>query len=98
MPLGPSSPNTPRVPTIDDLSVYRHDEELLVVTSWLTRGRCAEVWRFSFSERYTIRPFLMPNDMQGISYSLIRMAVEKFVAEEASRKAGQSGAMNADAA
>lgn len=90
MPLSSDRQSTPKLPTIDDLCVYRRDEEMLVVTSWLTRGRCAEVFKFSFSDHYSIQPFLTHSYMQGISYSLILEAVKKFVADEAARNAARA--------
>jgi hypothetical protein len=69
-------------PTLDDLTVSRRDAETLKVSSWLTSGRCATVFKFSFSSRYGVQPFLIPSYMQGITHALILAAVERFVAHE----------------
>lgn len=73
------------MPTIEDLTVSRRDAEILEVSSWLTRGRCATVYKFSFSENLSVQPFLIPSYMQGISTGLILEAAKKFIAEEAAR-------------
>jgi len=65
--------------TVKDLHVYRQDSELLVVSSWITNGRCAEVFIFPFSERPAIHQFLIPKYMGGITVSLIREAVDLFL-------------------
>jgi len=70
-------------PALDDLSVCgRGSDDCLdhyTVSSWLTRGRCAEV-AVSRSDptRFHIRPFLIPSYMQGITDGLIREAVLAF--------------------
>ncbi len=70
-------------PALDDLSVCgRGSDDCLdhyTVSSWLTRGRCAEV-AVSRSDptRFHIRPFLIPSYMQGITDGLIREAVLVF--------------------
>jgi len=69
-------------PTIDDLRVFRRDQEVFEVYSGLTRGRCATVYKFSFSKNYSIQPFLIPSYMQGITNSLILDAVIRFVENE----------------
>ena len=74
-------------PKLEDLSVYRRDAETLQVYSHLTRGLCATVYKFSFSDHYNIQPTLISSYMQGITFVLINAAVEKFVAEEAAKKA-----------
>ena len=71
-------------PALDDLSVCgRGSDDCLdyyTVSSWLTRGRCAEV-AVSRSDptRLQIRPFLTHSYMQGITDGLIREAVQAFV-------------------
>ena len=73
-------------PALDDLSVCgRGSDDCLdyyTVSSWLTRGRCAEV-AVSRSDptRFHIRPFLIPSYMQGITDGLIREAVLAFRAK-----------------
>ncbi len=72
-------------PALDDLSVCGcgADEHLdyYTVSSWLTRGRCAEVGvSRSNPARFHIRPFLIPSYMQGITDGLIREAVLAFQA------------------
>ena len=73
-------------PALDDLSVCgRGSDDCLdhyTVSSWLTRGRCAEV-AVSRSDptRFPIRPFLIPSYMQGITDGLIREAVLAFRAK-----------------
>lgn len=73
-------------PALDDLSVCgRGLDDCLdhyTVSSWLTRGRCAEV-AVSRSDptRFHIRPFLIPSYMQGITDGLIREAVLAFRAK-----------------
>lgn len=79
------------VPTLEDLSVCRRDAEVFEVSSWLTRGRCATVYKFAFSERMSVRPFLIPSYMQGITTGLILGAVESFLANERAIAAKQSG-------
>lgn len=74
------------MPTIDDLSVHRRDAEILEVSSWLTRGRCATVFKFSFSENLSVQPFLVPSYMQGITTELILEAARKFLAAEGASK------------
>ena len=80
-------------PALDDLSVCgRGSDDCLdhyTVSSWLTRGRCAEV-AVSRSDpaRFHIRPFLIPSYMQGITDGLIRKAVLAFRAR--GDKPGQS--------
>ncbi|HYD61936.1 MAG TPA: hypothetical protein VEC35_16340 [Noviherbaspirillum sp.] len=69
-------------PTIDDLDVYRKDAEVLEVQSWLTRGRCATVYMFSFSAQPRVAPFLIPSYMQGITEPLILEAVKLFLEKE----------------
>ena len=71
-------------PALDDLSVCgRGSDDCLhyyTVSSWLTRGRCAEV-AVSRSDpaRFHIRPFLIPSYMQGITDGLIREAIRAFI-------------------
>lgn len=80
-------------PTLEDLTVSRRDGEVLEVSSWLTRGRCATVYKFSFSENYSVQPFLIGSYMQGITTGLILKAVKEFVQKEAmleNRKPGIS--------
>ena len=73
-------------PALDDLSVCgRGSDDCLdhyTVSSWLTRGRCAEV-AVSRSDptRFHIRPFLISSYMQGITDGLIREAVLAFRAK-----------------
>jgi len=73
-------------PTIDDLFVYRRDAEILVVSSWLTRGCCATVYKFDFSDNYNIVPYLIPSYMQGISDELMGEAVRRFIAKERAKQ------------
>ena len=71
-------------PALDDLSVCgRGSDDCLdhyTVSSWLTRGRCAEV-AVSRSDptRFHIRPFLIPSYMQGITDGLICEAIRSFI-------------------
>lgn len=73
-------------PALDDLSVCGSGSDDCLdhytVSSWLTRGRCAEV-AVSRSDptRFHIRPFLIPSYMQGITDGLIREAVLAFRAK-----------------
>ncbi len=70
-------------PSIKDLTVTRLDSETLEVSSSLTRGRCATVYMFGFSNgRKTIVPFLIPSYMQGIGTTLISEAVDAFLERE----------------
>lgn len=82
-------------PALDDLSVYRDRPGLYsehydyyTVHSWLTRGRCAEVTvSRSNPESISVRPFLIPSYMQGITDSLIRQAVRVFIHSQQEVKA-----------
>jgi hypothetical protein len=76
----------PGAPTIEDLTVTRRDAEVLEVSSWLTRGRCATVYKFSFSTNYSVKPFLIRSYMQGISTALILDAVHAYVERESAQK------------
>jgi hypothetical protein len=73
---------TPTGASVSDLTVMRRDAEILEVSSSHTRGRCATVYKFSFSENYSIQPFLIPSYMQGITTEMIRQAVHTFVERE----------------
>ena len=71
-------------PTLDDLSVSADgsDKDLdhYTVSSWLTRGRCAEVAvSRNDPSRIHVRPFLIPSYMQGITESLIVAAVRAHI-------------------
>lgn len=74
-------------PALDDLSVYRDRSgsysehyDYYTVYSWITRGRCAEVTvSRSNPENISVRPFLIPSYMQGITDGLIREAVKAFI-------------------
>lgn len=74
-------------PVLSDLSVSAggSDQHLdyYTVSSWLTRGRCAEVAvSRSDPERVHVHPFLIPSYMQGITDGLIREAIRAAVRAE----------------
>lgn len=73
---------TMTAPTVEDLTVCRRDSEILEVSSWLTRGRCATVYMFAFTDRIAVQEFLIPSYMQGITQALILEAVTLFLATE----------------
>ena len=70
-------------PTANDLSVYRRDAEVFEVHSWITRGRCATVYKFAFSEHMSVQAFMIPRYMQGITTELVLEAVSRFLETEA---------------
>ena len=82
-------------PTLDDLSVFRDRSgsysehyDYYTVYSGLTRGRCAEVSASrSDPANISIRPFLIPSYMQGITNNLIREAVKAFIQAHQENKA-----------
>ncbi len=80
-------------PKLKDLSVYRTNDEVFEVCSWLTRGRCATVYKFAFSKHMTVREFLIPKYMQEITTGLILEAVDAFLENEKA-----SAAQHADTA
>ena len=72
------------LPVADDLSVYNDGSDqhadYYMVSSWLTRGRCAEVAVPRCDPaRFHIKPFLIQSYMQGITESLIREVVQAFI-------------------
>ena len=74
------------MPSIDDLLVARKSAEVFEVSSWITRGRCATVYKFAFSKNFSVSPFLIKSYMGGITTELIVDAVEAFLAKEQERK------------
>lgn len=73
--------------TLNDLTVYRRradfdSPEVFEVSSWLTRGRCATVYKSKCTNAMTIQPFLIPSYMQGITDALLREAVVAFLETE----------------
>lgn len=79
------------MPTIDDLTVCRKKmpydtPEVFEVSSWLTRGYCATVSKSNVTGTMTVRPFLIPSYMQGITDSLLRSAVTQFLMTEQANK------------
>lgn len=74
------------MPSIDDLLVARKSAEVFEVSSWITRGRCATVYKFAFGKKFSVSPFLIKSYMGGITTELIVDAVEAFLAKEQERK------------
>lgn len=70
--------------SINDLTVRQEGAGRFDVSSSLTRGRCATVYKFGFSDTLNVMPALIPSYMQGITEALIREAVETFIAAQKS--------------
>ncbi len=68
--------------SIDDLTVRQEGAGRFEVSSSLTRGRCATVHKFGFSDSLNVMPALIPSYMQGITDELIREAVGNFIAAQ----------------
>lgn len=77
--------------TIDDLTVRQEGAGCFEISSSLTRGRCATVLKFGFSDTLSVIPALIPSYMQGITDKLICEAVERFMAAQKPKSASQLG-------